>query len=63
MKKYKMISVNEETYSKIRKVQDEMNNQDIVKYSIGSIILLGLEALKEKEVCTTTTPNGKGYGQ
>lgn len=60
MKKYRMISVNEETYSKIRKVQDEMNNQDIVKYSIGSIILLGLEALKEKGVCTTTHHRKQG---
>lgn len=49
MKKYKMISVSEEVYSKITKVQEEVNANSVVTYSKGSIILLGLEALKEKE--------------
>lgn len=44
-----MISVSEEVYSKITKVQDELNTNSVVTYSKGSVILLGLEALKEKQ--------------
>lgn len=46
MKKYKMISVNEEVYSKITKAQEELNTNSVVTYSKGSVIQLALEALR-----------------
>lgn len=46
MQKNKLISVNEETYNLLKEERNKMNEKSIVRYSMGNVIHLGLEALR-----------------